>query len=173
MNVEVKRLINELSQDIVNTFGIEIPIVNIDNVVTKIGGYVVNDENLSGYSDGSIQKEGDSFKIVTSRYQAETRRNFTVAHELGHLFLHMGYKIDDDLWKRQDEKTYYRNGSSIEEYEANEFAAALLMPETEYKDVLDKYTNGVSVDVYSIANYFNVSITAATNRGRFLGYLQW
>lgn len=173
MNVTVKRLINELSEDIVNAFNIEIPIVNIDNIVSRIGGYVVIDDTLSGYSDGSIQKDGDSFKIVISPYQSETRRNFTIAHELGHLFLHMGYKIDNELWEKQDERTYYRNGSSIEEYEANEFAAALLMPEKEYKIVLDRYTNEDIVDTYSIANYFNVSINAATNRGRFLGYLQW
>jgi Zn-dependent peptidase ImmA (M78 family) len=41
---------------------------------------------------------------VISPYQSEERRKFTIAHELGHLFLHMGYLLDSDLWSGQDEK---------------------------------------------------------------------
>lgn len=54
---------------------------------------------------------------------------FSIAHELGHLFLHMAYP--------DDEKGYILSGSyhketqntSICEWEAEELAAAFLMPE--------------------------------------------
>lgn len=68
---------------------------------------------------------------------------------------------------------YYRNGNSREEYFANEFAAAFLMPKIEYKRVMDKNTEGNTVNTQEIAKYFNVSTEAASNRGKWLGYLQW
>lgn len=59
------------------------------------------------------------------------------------------------------------------EYQANEFAAALLMPKKAYKEIMDQYTIGNEVETDKIASYFGVSISAASNRGKFLGYLQW
>ena len=40
----------------------------------------------------------------------------------------MGYKINSELWNKQKNAIYYRSGDSLMEYQANEFAAALLMP---------------------------------------------
>lgn len=169
---EMRRLINELTQDIIEIYGIVIPISDIDEVVRTIGGIVRENELLSEYSDGYIRKIDDRFEIVVSKQQPERRRNFTVAHELGHLFLHMGYKIDPNKWEQQ-QSTYYRKGNSDEEYEANEFAAALLMPKKEYKKVMDKHTEGNIVYTSKVADEFNVSVNAASNRGKWLGYLQW
>lgn len=84
----------------------------------------------------------------------------------------MGYMIDSEKWASQTDR-YYRKGNSDEEYEANEFAAALLMPKKEYKKILDKYTEGDIVHTAKIAEKFNVSVNAAANRGKWLGYLQW
>lgn len=169
---EMRRLINELTQDIIDIYNIAIPIYDIDSVVIQIGGVVRENEFLSEYSDGYIRKVDDGFEIVVSEQQPKKRRNFTVAHELGHLFLHMGYQIDQNKWERQQD-TYYRKGNSDEEYEANEFAAALLMPKKEYKKVMDKYTEGNFVYTSKVADEFNVSVNAASNRGKWLGYLQW
>lgn len=173
IDYETQRLINNLTMSIIEVFDINIPITNIDEIVKKIGGEVKVSSSLSEYSDGLIRKtQGDEFEIVVSEYQPPNRRNFTVAHELGHLFLHMGYMIDEKRWEKQKD-IYYRKGNSQEEYEANEFAAALLMPKDEYKRIMDKYTDGDTVDTSKIAKEFNVSTNAASNRGKWLGYLQW
>lgn len=172
LSYEMRNLIDELTQDIIKVYNITIPISNIDAVVGDIGGIVKENDRLSEYSDGYIRKTENGFEIVVSRQQPENRRNFTVAHELGHLFLHMGYKIDPGKWESQ-QNTYYRKGNSVEEYEANEFAAALLMPKKEYKRVMDRYTEGDFVYTQEVANEFNVSVNAASNRGKWLGYLQW
>lgn len=174
MSLTYKRraIIDELTQDIIVYYDIKIPILDIDDVVKRIGGEIKSDDLLSEYSDGYIKKKGDSFQIVVSLYQPRKRRNFTIAHELGHLFLHMGYMIDSEKWENQTDR-YYRKGNSDEEYEANEFAAALLMPKKEYKKILDKYTEGDIVYTTKIAKEFNVSVNAAANRGKWLGYLQW
>ena len=84
----------------------------------------------------------------------------------------MGYKINSELWNKQENATYYRAGDSLMEYQANEFAAALLMPQKSYKEIMDQYTIGNKVETDKIASYFGVSISAASNRGKFLGYLR-
>lgn len=173
MNIQTRNFINNLTEDVIEMYHIDIPISDIDEVVQRLGGAVLINEQLDAFADGSIYKTGDSFKISVSPHQQETRKKFTVAHELGHLFLHMGYRIDGNLWNSQAEKTYFRDGDSEEEYQANEFAAALLMPKNEYKRIMDRYTDGRTVDTSKIAEYFGVSLSAASNRGKFLGYLEW
>ncbi len=173
MNEELRRLINNLTQDIINIYDIQIPIQNINDVVRQLGGYIEENVMPDNMVDGSIRKENDSFVISVSPFQSEERRKFTIAHELGHLFLHMGYIIYPELWSRQRDATYYRSGDSLVEYQANEFAAAFLMPKERYKEIMDRYTIGTSVETRKIAEYFGVSVSAASNRGKFLGYLQW
>lgn len=173
MNLEQKILINDLTEDILNKYKIDIPIKDINEVVNKLGGKVETDVSLFD-KDGSVQKLGEGFVIFVSPHQSKQRMNFTIAHELGHLFLHMGYKTNSDRWQQQDNTTYYRSGDSQSEYQANEFAAAFLMPRKQYKDIMDKNTNDNNiVNTLEIAEYFGVSISAASNRGKFLGYLEW
>ena len=47
------------------------------------------------------------------------------------------------------------------------------MPKNKYKEIMDKNTVGNIVETGKIASYFKVSVSAASNRGKFLGYLQW
>lgn len=170
MDNATRIMINSLTQDILTSFNIQIPIQDIDELVGMLGGSIQTDFS---YTDGSVVREGDSFRIFVSPFQDEKRRRFTIAHELGHLFLHMGYLTNAELWKRQKENIYHRLGSSEKEYQANEFAAAFLMPQKEYLKIMNKNISGNKVDTSKIAEYFNVSVEAASNRGKFLGYLKW
>lgn len=164
-------MINSLTQDILNSFNIQIPIQDIDELVSLLGGSIQMDYSCIG---SAIVKEGEFFKILLSPFQDEKRRRFTIAHELGHLFLHMGYLTNANLWKRQDENVYHRLGSSEKEYQANEFAAAFLMPKDAYLRVMNEnIIESNRVDTSKIAEYFNVSVDTASNRGKFLGYLKW
>lgn len=101
MNNELRILINNLTQDIIDLYNIQIPIQNIDEVVKKIGGRVEESLDIDNMFDGSIRKQDDGFIIYISPFQSTERRKFTIAHELGHLFLHMGYRINSDLWNKQ------------------------------------------------------------------------
>ena len=47
------------------------------------------------------------------------------------------------------------------------------MPKDEYIKVAEKNLNGDSVDIRKVADYFKVSVDAASYRGKWLGYLQW
>ena len=176
MNSELRRMINNLTQDIIEIYDLDIPIrdmKDIYEVVKRLGGRIEECTDVVNMSDGSIKKEGDGFAIYVSPFQSIERKKFTIAHELGHLFLHMGYETNPDLWESQENATYYRSGDSLGEYQANEFAAALLMPQMKYKEIMDRNTEGNRVNTGEIAKYFGVSVSAASNRGKFLGYLQW
>lgn len=172
MDFATQRYIDNLAEVIIKAYDITIPIHNIDTVVKRMGGRVKEQIGLDDLYDGTIRKTGrDSFSIVISPFQSQQRKAFTVAHELGHLFLHMGFQIDPVVWENQDDTVYRRFGSSEQEYQANEFAAALLMPRKEYLEVLQNNIKNGRVDISAVASYFHVSNAAAGNRGRFLGYL--
>ena len=153
MDSELRMLINNLTQDIIDAYHIQIPILDIDYVVTQqLGGRIEESPNIENMSDGSVRKEGNGFVIYVSPYQTTERRTFTIAHELGHLFLHMGYVINQELWERPASETYYRFGDSL---------------------IMDQFTQGNIVETGKVADYFRVSVSAASTRGKFLGYLQW
>lgn len=166
MDKEVKELINNLTQDIVELYDIQIPLQSIEAIVNKLGGHIEK-----SFEEG-IKRQNGIFVIAVSKFQSAEGRTFTIAHELGHLFLHMGYRIDLNLWNQQKNGVYYSTNNILKEYQANEFAAAMLMSWKKYKEVLDKNIIGNKVDVSNIASHFGVSIFAASNRGKFLGYLQ-
>ncbi len=126
--------------------------------------------------EASIEKQGNGFQILISKEVSENRRRFSIAHELGHLFIHMGYLVDEEKWKSvgtYTDSVYYRFGYTTEEYEANEFAAALLMPRDEFILIARRNYNGDAYHISPIAEHFQVSADAALNRGRWLGIFSW
>lgn len=173
MNYQTRKFINELADNIRMAFHIETPILDMSEIVSRMQGNLIQTSHGVDISSGFIRKKDDSFEIVVPFSQSEVRKNFTIAHELGHLFLHMGYIIAPDIWQGQDNKEYHRYGISEAESQANEFAAAFLMPQVEYKRVMEDNCQGNLVNTANIAKHFNVSIEAAANRGKWLGYLQW
>lgn len=168
MSDKIQQLINDLSADIIDIYDIHIPIHNINDVVTALGGYLNENADIC---NSDVMKQNDGFIIyIPSSYSAE-RKQFAVAQELGHLFLHMGYKISPKLWDNQRNMVYYESKSPLEEYQANDFADALLMPKDVYKKMLDQYTVGNKVQTAKIAEYFGVSVSTAYSRGKSLGLL--
>jgi len=155
------------------------PGTDLQDIIYKLNGEICFTENLhveNNPVDAKIEKNNNSFKISININQHNNRNNFSIAHELGHLFLHMGYLINPKLWNESttySDSVYFRYGYSEEEYEANEFAAAFLMPESEFKEYIDANKEEHSVDIEKVANYFNVSIQAAETRGKWLRLFSW
>lgn len=108
---KLRMLINNLTQDIINIYNIQIPIINIDEVVIKLGGRVESSA-MNNVSDACVKKQNDGFIIFVSPFQSAERRTFTIAHELGHLFLHMGYQINGELWEKSDNLVFYENAKN-------------------------------------------------------------
>ena len=168
MSDKIQRLINNITNDIIDIYDIHIPICNMNDVVTMLGGHIEENKNIC---DSAIRKQNDGFVIYMPFSYSAERKRFAVAQELGHLFLHMGYKISPKLWGKQKNMVYYKSKYPLEEYQANDFAEALLMPKDVYKKVLDQYTVGNKVQTAKIAEYFGVSVSVAYSRGKSLGLL--
>lgn len=93
----------------------------------------------------------NDFDIVLADHSTPRRDRFTVAHELGHYFLHS--------WMGQRPLKASRMGSDRAEWEANWFAAGILMPKTEF---LKAHKEHPSLSL--LADRFDVSEHAAKVR---------
>lgn len=172
MTEALRTKINELAATVLRCYEIKIPVTNIAEAVKELGGIIKEDANLSIYGNGKIEKQDDSFAIIIPANLSDSNKNFTVAHELGHLFIHMGYKTNKELWKSYKNGVYNKHDTPELEFQANEFAAAFIMPEEIYVKIMRENTNEKAVNVHTIAKYFNVSIDNASYRGKALGYLR-
>jgi Zn-dependent peptidase ImmA (M78 family) len=120
-------------------------------------GIAVKDEQIKG-SEGRILIKGDSGIIsINSNIIYPAKRNFILAHEIGHFILHKKlHPLFSDNHKTLSD--WYKNGPH--EVEANKFAAELLMPSVLFKKKISgkKLTIGL---VKEISSYFHTSLTAA------------
>jgi Zn-dependent peptidase ImmA (M78 family) len=122
-------------------------------------------------ADGYIAYEDNEFKIYINKTNIATaRQRFTVAHELGHFFLHRDaikqYKSLDRGDLCDVENKQERSAKVQMEREANNFAAALLMPSKQFYE-LYRQTKNINI----VAKYFWVSESAAKIRATKLGLL--
>lgn len=106
---------------------------------------------------GALRKENDRWVIYVNRSDSKQRQLFTIAHELGHYFLHKNEKDEfiDSPFIHRDETNKYAEM----EVEANEFAANLIMPEQIIDDLIDiqHYSND---EVRRLSKVFGVSLIA-------------
>lgn len=160
-----RKKINEIAEAARAAFKATSP-VDLNAIVEKLGGEIVPS---SGEHEATISKGagGASFIIRLDPDKAPARQQFSLAHELGHLILHMEFGREGWQTTSDYEESFARSGWSEEEYEANEFAAAFLMPRDEFKEYARSH------DVKSVAEHFGVSSDAALTRGRWLGIYAW
>lgn len=178
--MDTKSLINHLTEDIIKLYSIKIPIENIDDVVEKLGGKVINTSELYHKMENCyVEKHGDSFVVlVDDRVKKSPNRTTLIARELGSLFLFMGYQTNKKLWDEWPDDTVYKRNYLFraddlrKEWMAYDFGLALMMPEDEYKKIVDQYTNDEKVATLKIANYFHVDLASARFRGEKLGVIQ-
>lgn len=136
-------------KDITELLGILDIKIEYENPLLEIGDRI----------DGSmiINKKRKSIKIKLSNLSSTLRNNFTIAHELGHLFLH-SKKIDSN------KISFTRYGSNRLEWEANWFAGSFLMPKQIFQEKLKEFNE----NTFELAHYFNVSESAIKVRKKSL-----
>lgn len=96
-------------------------------------------------------------KIFINSAHAKNRKSFTIAHEMGHFLLHPSeekYRVDI---------VDYSKPESVDETEANYFAASLLMPKGEFVKLVK-----LAAPDTEIAKYFGVSEVAVKKRKQWL-----
>ncbi|MBK0015680.1 ImmA/IrrE family metallo-endopeptidase [Kosakonia sp. S42] len=139
----------------VNILKVKLIPFDIDDFIIKIGidlKRVIMDDGLSGM----LQKNNEGrWMITVNSLHHPKRQRFTLAHELGHYFLHRNRAISF-----VDEALYRSTHMDSMEYEANNFAGALLMPRKQLVD----FMNTKGSDAELISEYFDVSVLAAKIR---------
>jgi Zn-dependent peptidase ImmA (M78 family) len=116
-------------------------------------------EDVSGVIS---ETEAGEVYVFLNQKMTPSRKTFTLAHELGHYFL--GH-VDKNHKFRVDKYYYDSSQEAHQESEANYFAASLLMPEREFKRMMDLFGE---YNYEDLARYFGVSVSAVKNRVEWL-----
>lgn len=117
---------------------------------------------------GALRREDGRWRVYINRDDSPARQLFTLAHELGHFFLHREARsefVDGDLVMNRDEDSKYVR----EELEANEFAGNLIMPAGQIERRLPS-KRPTERQIIDLADFFRVSPLAMAIRLRTLGY---
>lgn len=140
--------------------------VDLDAILRKYGielcHYDLSSINADYEVSGFIKKENNRTTIVIHSKEPPQRKRFTIAHELGHYFLHMRNSPDN---MRIVELRGFRK-HDLKELEADQFAAELLMP-TEF--VKAKHQESFLPTSLELSKSFNVSTAAMRYRLDMLG----
>ena len=105
-------------------------------LVSGLGATLI--ETPLNNSDGKIIKGRSKTLIkINSNIPYPEKRRFTIAHEIGHLILHEKLEIHNENtntlnWFKNTEDQAKRG---IQEWEANDFASELLMPENIFSEI--------------------------------------
>lgn len=116
--------------------------------------------SIDAYSTWTSQEK--PFIILGNKKKSSVRRNFDLAHELGHLLLH--YKIDMDSLTKDEHK--------IIEKEANDFASFFLLPKDQFLKDFSTISKKSNPESYlDIKMKYMVSIGALEYRAYKMGLL--
>ncbi len=103
---------------------------DVHKLAKDLGGKIDYNDffSIEESSSGTlIVNAENNFSIILPTITSPVRDNFTIAHELGHYFLHFLYPRAKGI-KDIDTLIARRDGNDRVEIEANWFAAQLLMP---------------------------------------------
>jgi Zn-dependent peptidase ImmA (M78 family) len=137
---------------------------DLEKYVKELGGEIIyqSPNDLYETDSGSILVHHENcFQIFISNVTSYLRNRFTIAHELGHYFLHskqgeISIEVD-------------RFDSNQVEWEANRFAAAFLMPHEQVENEWEKADGSECEKVRKLAIHFNVSLDTMRIRLKSLG----
>ncbi|HAP2864223.1 TPA: ImmA/IrrE family metallo-endopeptidase [Enterococcus faecalis] len=130
----------------------------------ELSGIYILEKNMGtsidAYSTWTSQEK--PFIILGNKKKSAVRRNFDLAHELGHLLLH--YKIDMDSLTKDEHK--------IIEKEANDFASFFLLPKDQFLKDFSTISKKSNPESYlDMKMKYMVSIGALEYRAYKMGLL--
>mgnify|MGYP004704012847 CR=1 FL=1 len=145
-----------------------------------IGIFAIDSDECDGFSLWNEENNQPQIYLDVPS-QSESRRRFTLAHELGHIVIDQKWNlftkdrpesVDSDgvisvLFRDKDKEMDTR---VLAERRANEFAGAFLMPESSVKELVGA-DDSIEEKISSVSKFFGVTLKAAENRLHVLGLL--
>lgn len=134
--------------------------------ILENSGIYILEKNLGATIDAysTCTEDGRLYIILGTMRKSAVRRNFDLAHELGHLLLHDD--IDMELLSAQEFK--------VIEKEADLFASVFLLPEKEFVDDFANIRRKSNPDAYlELKRKYMVSIASLEMRAYHLGLLNY
>lgn len=130
--------------------------------VASLLGVDIEDADVDGFDGALVRLKGSTQAMIAIRQTIREagKKNFTIAHELGHLLL-PGH--DESIVCMQTDVETWHSGLSQQELDANEFAAELLMPTTLLEGLLRDWNPSLDL-VEKLASKFSTSLTATAYR---------
>lgn len=142
----------------------EITEISMDILVASLGATLI--ETPMNNADGKIiQGKSKTLIKINSNISHLEKKRFTIAHEIGHLLLHQKLELHNDNantlnWFQNTEQQAIRGK---QEWEANDFASELLMPEDLFRsECFQKPFNPQLIQ--TLAKRFKTSITSVIFR---------
>lgn len=166
--------IEDKAEEVLKSTGYFTAPVPVDIVARKCG-VGVQPTTLGEHVSGLLVVQGSGGLIGYNESHPLVRQRFTIAHELGHYFLHRGG--GDLLFIDKGYRVFSRDQSSSrgenqKEIEANRFAAALLMPRPLVETELTKIDLGDDSDLQALADRFKVSLQSMSIKLANIGVLR-
>ncbi|WP_208560479.1 XRE family transcriptional regulator [Marinilactibacillus kalidii] len=130
----------------------------------ELSGIYILEKNMGSRIDAysTWTKKDIPFIILGTEKKSSVRRNFDLAHELGHLLMH--HHIDMDSLDKKERQQI--------EKEANDFASYFLLPEDEFIESFHSLTKKSNPESYiELKMNYHVSIQALEYRAYKLGLL--
>ncbi len=172
-----RKYIRSLVGRLLENHTIESVPVQVGEIASTLGirvQYEPTENELSGFLLRDISRQQTI--IGVNNFHHLNRQRFTIAHELGHFFLHEQEKLHIDRQFQVNLRDgNSSSGESAEEKEANLFAAELLMPvrfiqqDLAEVDALDLEHDDMLAE---LAKKYQVSVQTMTFRLAYLGYIQ-
>lgn len=143
--------------------------IPIESIAMRLGIRKIEDFTTTAFEGALLANESKSNCAILIRAGViETRRRFTIGHELGHYLMPLhfpsadGFRCSKADMNAEDSKGL--SGRPLWEAQANDFSSELLMPQPEFKRRLRKL-RGASIEaLVSLSDDFGVSKTATGRR---------
>jgi len=147
------------AEEIIKSLQIRDPAeIQVRDIAMERGAFV-RERLLEGSEARLVRKGSLGIITVNSGIPEEGRKRFAIAHELGHFELHTA----SQLILCTEEDMYVWNENKVQEIEANEFTANILMP----KDIFARYLKAGQPNmdaVKDLAGRFRTTLTATASR---------
>ncbi len=161
--------IEEAARKVLRDHGLMNVVVDPVKLAHALGARVFNAKFGEGHVQGLVARRQGTTQVYVETDDPPYRKRFTIAHEIGHLVLHLGPgdgEIVDtaDAFRTETDPDAAWTAERRREWEANVFAAALLM---EADLVRTKWMEIQSLE--GMAEWFQVSRQAMALRLGFLG----